>query len=103
MTQDMISSPVANDQEAEDDSIAHPVLSRVAVAILPPILVCDYHSHLSTSYRLITGQSKSIDEKHALSWLRFEEDFIIAACRDGHIFTWDRPKDPSSLEDGLAP
>ncbi|TKA73623.1 hypothetical protein B0A49_02755 [Cryomyces minteri] len=61
--------------ESEDrNEIMHPVEPRAQTAMLPPVL------------------SKSVDE-HPLAWLGFEEDCIITSCNNGHIRTWDRPKE----------
>ncbi|KAF2760262.1 catabolite repression protein creC [Pseudovirgaria hyperparasitica] len=58
------------------DEIVHPVESRARTAILPPVM------------------AKTIDD-HPLSWLSFESDCIVTTCKNGHIRTWDRPKDSS--------
>ncbi|KAL1297825.1 hypothetical protein AAFC00_006354 [Neodothiora populina] len=58
----------------DESSVVHGVDSKASTAFLPPVM------------------SKSIDE-HPLSWLEFQEDCIITACKEGHIQTWDRPQD----------
>ncbi|KAL2353488.1 WD40-repeat-containing domain protein [Cryomyces antarcticus] len=61
--------------DSEDrNEVMHPVEPRAQTAMLPPVL------------------SKSVDE-HPLAWLGFEEDCIITSCNNGHIRTWDRPKE----------
>ncbi|KIW04268.1 uncharacterized protein PV09_04570 [Verruconis gallopava] len=67
------------DSKEEDAQIVHAVEPRARTAVLPPVM------------------AKNIDE-HPLSWLGFEEDAIITACRDGHVRTWDRPKEGASHE-----
>ena len=46
------------------DDIEHPVLPRAQAATLPPVL------------------SQTVDE-HPLTWLSFEEDSIVMACKRG--------------------
>lgn len=64
----------------DDEEIVHPVEPRARTAMLPPVL------------------TKSVDE-HPLTWLAFEEDCIITSCKNGHIKTWDRPKEGSQTDD----
>ncbi|KAF2098270.1 WD40 repeat-like protein [Rhizodiscina lignyota] len=67
----------------EVDEVVHPVEPRARTAMLPPVM------------------AKEVDE-HPLAWLEFEEDCIITACKDGHIRTWDRPKEGASgTSDGV--
>ncbi|KAF3048702.1 hypothetical protein E8E11_008024 [Didymella keratinophila] len=66
----------------DDEEVVHPVEPRARTAMLPPVL------------------TKSVDE-HPLTWLAFEEDCIITSCKNGHIKTWDRPKEGSSTDDSL--
>ncbi|THW39181.1 catabolite repression protein creC, partial [Aureobasidium pullulans] len=54
--------------------VVHGFRTKASTAILPPVM------------------SKKIDN-HPLSWLEFQEDSIMTACKDGHIHTWDRPKE----------
>ncbi|KAI9845078.1 MAG: hypothetical protein M1837_005082 [Sclerophora amabilis] len=62
---------------AEDKSVVkHPVESWARTATLPPVM------------------DKKIDPD-PLCWLEFEEDCIMTSCTDGHIRTWDRPKEGS--------
>jgi len=58
----------------DDDEVVHPVEPRARTAMLPPVL------------------AKSIHE-HPICWLGFEEDCIVTSCKNGHIRTWDRPKE----------
>ncbi|ETN39360.1 uncharacterized protein HMPREF1541_05583 [Cyphellophora europaea CBS 101466] len=62
--------------ELDDDAefLNHPVEPRARTAQLPPIL------------------SKKVDE-HSLSGLAFEQDSILVACQEGHVRTWDRPRE----------
>ncbi|KAL8986912.1 MAG: hypothetical protein Q9177_003835 [Variospora cf. flavescens] len=57
--------------------LEHPVESRTRTAELPPVL------------------SKIIDDD-PLSWLGFEEDYVITACAHGHIRLWKRPQETIS-------
>jgi WD40 repeat protein len=50
----------------DEESIVHPVDPRARTAVLPPVM------------------AKAVDA-HALSWLRFEEDAIVTACREGEL------------------
>ncbi|KAF2139395.1 uncharacterized protein K452DRAFT_320521 [Aplosporella prunicola CBS 121167] len=59
---------------AEGELTVHPVEPRARTAMLPPVL------------------AKSVDD-HPLRWLAFEEDCILTSCDNGHIRTWDRPKE----------
>ncbi|KIX03965.1 uncharacterized protein Z518_07518 [Rhinocladiella mackenziei CBS 650.93] len=63
-------------QDAVDESefLNHAVEPRARTAQLPPVM------------------SKMIDD-HPLSGLAFEQDCIITSCLEGHIRTWDRPRD----------
>jgi len=61
-------------QSVDVDSIEHPVESRTRTAELPPVM------------------SKAVDDD-PLCWIGFEEDCIITSCAEGHIRTWDRPKE----------
>ncbi len=54
--------------------MVHPVESRKAVPLLPPVM------------------SKVVDAD-PLTSLQFEEDCIITSCSRSHICTWDRPKE----------
>ncbi|KAK4997987.1 hypothetical protein LTR66_002709 [Elasticomyces elasticus] len=60
----------------DGEELVHRVESRASTAVLPPVM------------------SKAIDE-HPLSWLGFEEEYIITSCKEGHIRTWDRPTEGS--------
>ncbi|KAG8532783.1 uncharacterized protein KY384_002661 [Bacidia gigantensis] len=60
--------------DGEGGCIEHEVESRTVTAELPPVM------------------SKVVDEDR-MSWLGFEEEFIITACADGHIRAWTRPSD----------
>ncbi|KAA6413252.1 MAG: hypothetical protein FRX48_02996 [Lasallia pustulata] len=57
-----------------EDLIEHPVESRMQTAEVPPVM------------------SKAVDPD-PLSWIGFEEDSIVTSCAEGHIRTWDRPKE----------
>lgn len=58
----------------DEQEVVHPVEPRARTAMLPPVM------------------AKSVDE-HPLCWLGFEEDCILTSCENGHIKTWDRPKE----------
>ncbi|KAF2472563.1 WD40 repeat-like protein [Lindgomyces ingoldianus] len=64
----------------DEDEIVHPVEPRARTAILPPVM------------------AKKADD-HPLCWLGFEEDCIITSCSNGHIRTWDRPKEGAGSDD----
>ncbi|KAF2837654.1 WD40 repeat-like protein [Patellaria atrata CBS 101060] len=66
----------------EKEEIIHAVEPRARTAMLPPVL------------------AKTVDE-HPLSWLGFEEDCVITSCKEGHIKTWDRPKEVTTSNDDL--
>ncbi|TKX18408.1 putative catabolite repression protein creC [Elsinoe australis] len=70
-----------NLEGTESNGIVHGVEPSANTAMIPPVM------------------SKQVDD-HPLSWLGFEEDCIISVCHDGHIRTWDRPKE-GALEDEL--
>ncbi|KAI9711879.1 MAG: hypothetical protein M1828_001790 [Chrysothrix sp. TS-e1954] len=61
----------SNGADPQDD-ISHAIEPRAHVSMLPPVM------------------SKEVDD-HALSWIGFEEDCIMTACRGGHIRVWNRP------------
>ena len=63
----------------EDGIVTHRVESRSTTAFLPPVL------------------SKIVD-LHPLTWLGFEEDCIMTACSDGHLRTWERPREDAGEE-----
>ncbi|KIW14412.1 hypothetical protein PV08_07195 [Exophiala spinifera] len=58
----------------ESEFLNHAVEARARTAVLPPVM------------------SKKIDE-HPLSGLAFEQDCIITSCSEGHVRTWDRPRE----------
>ncbi|KAF9632855.1 hypothetical protein BFW01_g3718 [Lasiodiplodia theobromae] len=62
------------------EQVVHPVEPRARTAMLPPVM------------------AKSVDE-HPLCWLGFEEDCILTSCENGHIRTWDRPKEGAEGSD----
>ncbi|KAL8981610.1 MAG: hypothetical protein Q9205_003650 [Flavoplaca limonia] len=57
--------------------VEHTVESRTRTAELPPVM------------------SKVIDDD-PLSWLGFEEEYIITACATGHIRLWSRPQEATN-------
>jgi len=67
------SSLTTNSAEGEE-TIEHAVESRSRTAELPPVM------------------SKLVDPD-PLCWIGFEEDCIITSCDEGHIRTWDRPRE----------
>ncbi|EXJ91188.1 hypothetical protein A1O1_04297 [Capronia coronata CBS 617.96] len=68
----------------ESEFINHPVEPRARTAQLPPVM------------------SKKIDD-HPLSGLAFEQDCIITSCVEGHVRTWDRPREgPNSSQVDLS-
>ncbi|KAF2196181.1 WD40 repeat-like protein [Delitschia confertaspora ATCC 74209] len=67
----------------EEDEIVHPVEPRARTPMLPPVM------------------AKLVDE-HPLCWLGFEEGCIITSCSNGHIRTWDRPKEGSGSDEGAS-
>ncbi|KAL8860554.1 MAG: hypothetical protein Q9178_002906 [Gyalolechia marmorata] len=67
------SNLTAESVDGEVSMVEHPVESRTRTAELPPVM------------------SKIIDED-PLSWLGFEEDFIMTACVHGHVRLWSRPQ-----------
>lgn len=58
----------------ESQFLNHAVESRARTAQLPPVM------------------SKKIDD-HPLSGLAFEQDCIITTCHEGHLRTWNRPRE----------
>ncbi|KAH7070153.1 WD40-repeat-containing domain protein [Paraphoma chrysanthemicola] len=64
----------------DEDEVVHPVEPRARTAMLPPVL------------------AKTVDE-HPVVWLGFEEDCILTSCKNGHIKTFDRPKEGTSNDD----
>ncbi|PVH95155.1 WD40 repeat-like protein, partial [Periconia macrospinosa] len=64
----------------DDGEMVHAVEPRARTAMLPPVL------------------AKSVDD-HPLCWLGFEEDCIITSCKNGHLRTWDRPKEGAGSDD----
>ncbi|CAI9626330.1 unnamed protein product [Alternaria burnsii] len=64
----------------DEEEVVHPVEPRARTAMLPPVL------------------AKSVHE-HPLCWLGFEEDCILTSCKNGHIRTWDRPKEGAGNDD----
>ncbi|KAG5294170.1 catabolite repression protein creC [Histoplasma ohiense] len=73
------SKPV-EEKETEDMPTFHPVEPRARTAQLPPIM------------------SKVIGED-PICWLGFLEDCIITSSLEGHIRTWDRPRE--SVSEGV--
>lgn len=67
----------------DEEEIVHPVESRARTSMLPPVM------------------AKKADD-HPLAWLGFEEEYIMTSCNNGHIRTWDRPKEGASSDDGAT-
>ncbi|KAG9779293.1 catabolite repression protein creC, partial [Aureobasidium melanogenum] len=69
-------STISEDGEGATNGtdVVHGFRTKASTAMLPPVM------------------SKKIDN-HPLSWLEFQEDCIMTACKDGHVHTWDRPKE----------
>lgn len=63
----------------DEEEVVHEVEPRARTAMLPPVM------------------AKKVDE-HPLCWLGFEEDCIMTSCSNGHIRTYDRPKEGASDE-----
>ncbi|KAE8392164.1 hypothetical protein BDV23DRAFT_181810 [Aspergillus alliaceus] len=57
-----------------DSAVRHPVEPRVRTALLPPIM------------------SKIVGDD-PICWLGFQEDSIMTSSLEGHIRTWDRPRE----------
>lgn len=87
MSSDTVEVPAQEDTPNETgdahDHITHRVVPKAACAKLPPVL------------------SKLVDA-HPLSWLSFEEDCLIVACKSGHIQTYDRPPVATEKPVGVA-
>ncbi|KAL5001549.1 hypothetical protein BDV10DRAFT_182448 [Aspergillus recurvatus] len=64
----------ADSETAPDQPVQHPVESRARTALLPPIM------------------SKAVGED-PICWLGFQEDTIMTSSLEGHIRTWDRPRE----------
>lgn len=62
-----------DEEEEEPEFINHPIDPRNRIAQLPPVM------------------AKAVDT-HPLCGLAFEQDCIITTCQDGHVRTWDRPR-----------
>ncbi|KIW62616.1 hypothetical protein PV04_10774 [Phialophora macrospora] len=68
----------------ESEFLNHPVEPRARTALLPPVM------------------SKKLDD-HPLSGLAFEQDCIITSCNEGHLRTWNRPREaPNSSQIDLS-
>jgi len=72
-----VAALAAAEATPDEDEVRHGVEARGNVAMMPPVL------------------SKEIDA-HGLSWIAFEQDCIMTACKEGHIRTWDRPTEDLS-------
>ena len=64
-----VESAEVEDGEGDAEQILHPVEPRARTAQLPPVM------------------ARCVDN-HGLSWLGFEEDAIVTACRDGEFDTF---------------
>ncbi|KAL3476187.1 hypothetical protein BJX99DRAFT_247035 [Aspergillus californicus] len=64
----------ADTDTASDQPTQHPVETRARTALLPPIM------------------SKAVGED-PICWLGFQEDTIMTSSLEGHIRTWDRPRE----------
>ncbi|PYI11299.1 putative catabolite repression protein creC [Aspergillus sclerotiicarbonarius CBS 121057] len=68
------SQETANTYNSYDPTVRHPVEPRARTALLPPIM------------------SKIVGED-PICWLGFQEDSIMTSSLEGHIRTWDRPRE----------
>ncbi|GIK06962.1 hypothetical protein Aspvir_002615 [Aspergillus viridinutans] len=68
------SQRTANTYESCDQAVRHPVEPRARTALLPPIM------------------SKVVGTD-PICWLGFQEDCIMTSSLEGHIRTWDRPRE----------
>ncbi|KAE8149826.1 hypothetical protein BDV25DRAFT_140411 [Aspergillus avenaceus] len=64
----------ADTYNSYDCAVRHPVEPRARTALLPPIM------------------SKIVGDD-PISWLGFQEDSIMTSSLEGHIRTWDRPRE----------
>ncbi|KAJ4350436.1 uncharacterized protein N0V89_009057 [Didymosphaeria variabile] len=64
----------------DEEEVVHEVEPRARTAMLPPVM------------------AKKVDE-HPLCWLGFEEDCIMTSCSNGHIRTYDRPKEGAGSDE----
>ncbi|OJJ77674.1 hypothetical protein ASPBRDRAFT_166737 [Aspergillus brasiliensis CBS 101740] len=68
------SQETANTYNSYDPTVRHPVEPRARTALLPPIM------------------SKIVGED-PICWIGFQEDSIMTSSLEGHIRTWDRPRE----------
>ncbi|KAG2417426.1 catabolite repression protein creC [Aspergillus terreus] len=68
------SQRTADGYDEYDQAVRHPVEPRARTALLPPIM------------------SKEIGSD-PICWLGFQEDSIMTSSLEGHIRTWDRPRE----------
>ncbi|GAT22254.1 catabolite repression protein CreC [Aspergillus luchuensis] len=68
------SQETADTYNSYDPTVRHPVEPRARTALLPPIM------------------SKVVGED-PICWLGFQEDSIMTSSLEGHIRTWDRPRE----------
>ncbi|GLA72767.1 hypothetical protein AtubIFM55763_003655 [Aspergillus tubingensis] len=68
------SQETADTYNSYDPTVRHPVEPRARTALLPPIM------------------SKIVGED-PICWLGFQEDSIMTSSLEGHIRTWDRPRE----------
>ncbi|KAF9889392.1 hypothetical protein FE257_007293 [Aspergillus nanangensis] len=68
------SQRTADGHDAYDSTVRHPVEPRSRTALLPPIMAKEIGSD-------------------PICWLGFQEDSIMTSSLEGHIRTWDRPRE----------
>ncbi|KAI9926874.1 hypothetical protein ASPWEDRAFT_121408 [Aspergillus wentii DTO 134E9] len=68
------SQQTADTYDSVDQTVRHPVEPRARTALLPPIM------------------SKIVGED-PICWLGFQENSIMTSSLEGHIRTWDRPRE----------
>jgi hypothetical protein len=84
-------STISEDAEgaANGVDVVHGFRTKASTAMLPPVMVSHRRRiRLATlpSELMAKLQSKKIDT-HPLSWLEFQEDCIMTACKDGKCLT----------------
>ena len=89
-------STISEDGEGATNGtdVVHGFRTKASTAMLPPVMVSHKTIHarpILASVLMLRLQSKKIDN-HPLSWLEFQEDCIMTACKDGECFAalcWD--------------